>query len=271
MRTMHITRIRILALLIVSVLFAACAYHSADEGTPGTNPNISWTEQGLTVLGCNGGPDCQVYDACVTGGLVICNKGHCTGVNNTRADFQCVIDVYERYTFAPPTTPTPAPTVAPVAPVPTTPPAAPAPVATIAPAPTVQTGSCGKVSAPPEQVAQAYDRSYCHYVESIRPDETTPNLGSQLLRTRAARSRSSRSRCTGYCRTGCHSRSPVMAPVNRASRGLGPGIVNHGSFHRTWWERSPSLRPKRIRFQQVHSCSILGTREQIGPDTWISM
>lgn len=109
---------------------------------PGCN---TWREPGaggtpVSLDGvCTRFADCTAYEVCVRDGTVWCESRTCLA--SGRVDLDCV-DSINRSSYG-------------------TPPPATSPDAGSTPPPPPPAGICGRVAAPPEQVAQAPDRSYC--------------------------------------------------------------------------------------------------------------
>lgn len=158
-----------------------------------TDPErVTWANsKSLKTLTCGLAADCAAYEACVSGGTVQCVNGHCAGINNDTVDFSCLVAVFE-------TGDVPAGT------------------------------SCGPVNAPPEQVAQAADRSYCNFFATAQPgdDEFRPwmqcvaNLSGATVQVVGL---------SVYC-----AKSGLFVPVGGTDAGKAP-VTWSGLYSRSPW------------------------------------
>ncbi|MEK7073018.1 MAG: hypothetical protein AAB974_01085 [Patescibacteria group bacterium] len=129
-----------MAVLVLAVLEMVPGCSSFD-GPPSFDDVTGDTALPL-CLTCSSDANCRVFDACTIGGSNVCRSGHCLGDHVTSVDYSCVQDVGGCAAGTPAPTPTPTPSA-----------------------------SCGTVGAPPEQIRQVLDRTYCHFI-SLPPTGT---------------------------------------------------------------------------------------------------
>ncbi|HWQ99672.1 MAG TPA: hypothetical protein VN397_02380 [Candidatus Methylomirabilis sp.] len=93
----QLKRVSLLTIILIVMAFASCGgdasehLHDGDRDTP---EDIGWSNDELKTLNCTADINCQPYEACVQGGWVMCDRGHCAGFHNDTVDFQCLISVY---------------------------------------------------------------------------------------------------------------------------------------------------------------------------------
>lgn len=198
--------------------------------------SYGWSQEGLKVLNCNEFVDCQPYEPCVSGGYVVCDRGHCTGVENERVDIQCLIDVYEEYAFAPPDSTQPA----------------------TVPSSSV---SCGVASPPSEQVQRAADRTSCGFFGGTLSSDTDFRPWMQAV----ADVPGGTVKVVSFTIYGVTA-SGYLVPVAGTAAG-GGGITWVGTYHRVpWYVPTDQVEVISVRSDQTYSVPTGSTLLHLGND-----